>query len=328
MSSSAPSADPRPVWAQKVERGSVGALAVLIRLLRTLGRRRVRWLVSPVALYFLITDRNARVASRQYLARLSAFAPGAVSHRGTLRASYRHFCEFSTSILDRVCVWAGLDEDFVFDHDGAGHFAHLPDAEGDRANALGKTGALIFGAHLGTFDMMRALCLEADVSVNVVIYGGNAEQINGFFRMLDPDFSLQLIHVTPESRGAALEIRAAIERGEFVAVLADRLPIAGSSHHSASFLGEAARFPEGPFQLASVIGCPVMLATARRVGEAQYKVESESLYAGGRVPRRDRDAVVRELIERYADWLERACVASPYQWFNFFEFWEHAERRS
>ena len=30
---------------------------------------------------------------------------------------------------------------------------------------------------------------------------------------------------------------------------------------------------------------------------------------------------VREIVERYAAYLERACLRTPYQWFNFFDFW-------
>ena len=74
--------------------------------------------------------------------------------------------------------------------------------------------------------------------------------------------------------------------------------------------------------VATLIGCPVMLATARRLGDARYRVESEPLYAGGRVPRGERDKRVTELVERYAGYLERCCLRAPYQWFNFFEYWE------
>lgn len=328
---SAPASPPeRPAWAEKVERGSLSALALLLRLVQRLGRRRVGWLRRPVAAYFLLTDGRARRASRRYFERLHASpgGPEALGHAPGLRDQYRHLYEFTTSILDRVCVWAGIDDDFVFDHQGAGHFEHLPDAEGDRANRLGKGGAIILGAHIGSFDMMRSLCNEAEVPVAAVMYGGNAAQINRFFETLDPEFDLHLIHVAPGSRGAALEIRGAIEKGHFVAILADRVGPDGSGGHPVEFLGATAQLPRGPFELATLIGCPVMLATASRIGDAHYRVESEPLYAGGRVPRSEREKRVSELVERYAGYLERNCVASPHQWFNFFEFWDDDATRS
>lgn len=324
----APAPSERPAWAQQMERGSLAALGLGLGLVRRLGPRRMRWILHPIAVYFLLTDRRSRRASRSYFEHLVGVPGGreALGHAPRFRDSYRHLYEFATSLFDRVCVWGGLDSDFVFEHEGAGHFAHLPDATGERANALGKSGAIIVGAHLGTFDMMRSICNDADVPVCAVMYGGNAAQINAVFEKLDPGFDLRLIHVTPGGHGAALEIRAEIERGSFVAILADRVGIDGGASHTVPFLGAPARFPEGPFQLGALIGCPLMLATARRVGHAHYRVESEPLYAGGKVPRRDREKVVREMIEQYAHYLERICLASPYQWFNFFDFWEDDAR--
>jgi predicted LPLAT superfamily acyltransferase len=244
-----------------------------------------------------------------------------LGHAPRFRDGYRHLLEFSTSLFDRMCVWAGQDDDFELQHRAADHFAHLPDAEGERANALGKCGALIVSAHLGTFDMMRSICMEARVPVRAVMYGDNAETINRFFSGLNPDLELGLIHIRPGAIGASFEIRDAIRSGAFVVIMGDRVPVDGSGCQRVDFLGAPARFAKGPFELAALLGCPLMAATAVRVGPARYRVDSEPLYAGGRVPRAEREKVVAEMIERYAAYLERACLRTPYQWFNFFDFW-------
>ncbi len=317
----------RPAWMAKAERGSAAALRLLITLLRALGRRTLSLLLHPATAYFFLTDGRVRRASRQYFERLASTPEGrqALGHAAGWRDTYRQLFEFSTSILDRVCVWAGEDQGFDFRHRGAEHFAHLPEGEAGRRNSLGKCGALVVGAHLGTFDMMRSICLEAGVPVHAVVYGGNAETINNFLKALNPTQDLAMIHVRPEATGAALEIRAAIERGDFVAIMGDRVHITGRGTHAVPFFGAPARFSEGPFQLAALIGCPVMLATALRVGDAAYEVHSEPLYAGGRVPRAERAKIVHEMIETYARSLERLCLRAPTQWFNFFDFWERGE---
>jgi len=314
----------RARWAEKAERGSGLALALLIRLIRALGPRAIRLMVHPVAAYFLIVDREARQASRAYFDRLVSLSAGraALGHAPGWRDQYRHLLEFSISIFDRICVWAGQDDHLKLEHRGAEHFEHLPDVQGPRANRLGKAGAIIASAHLGTFDMMRAICLEADVPVRPVMYGRNAETISRFFSGLNPDFQLNLIHIHPGRIDAALEIRRAVERGELVVIMGDRVPVAGEAYRSVPFLGRPARFPEGPFALAALIGCPLMVATATRVGTLTYRVESQPIYAGGRVPRAERAKVVGEMIRRYAAALEAACLRAPYQWFNFFPFWE------
>jgi len=280
-------------------------------------------LLNPAAAYYLVADAKARRASRDYLERVYATPEGraALGRAPSWRATYRHLFEFATAISDRACVFAGFDDDFTFDHRGAGHFAHLPEGRGSNRNALGKCGALIVGAHVGSFDMMRSICMEADVPVSVVMYGDNAQTINRFLDALNPNLNLRMIHVGSDATSAALEIRAAIERGEFVAIMGDRVPLTGRGTRTVPFLGAPARFSEGPFQLAALIGCPVIVACALRTGDARYRVESEPLYAGGRVPRAQRDAVVGEMLEAFARHLERTCLREPYQWYNFFDFW-------
>lgn len=319
----------RPAWAEQAERGSARALRLMVMLVRWMGRPVAHLLLRPIATYFLLTDARARRASRDYLARLYATEAGraALGHPPGWRDSWRQLFEFSIGIFDRVCVFAGSDDDFTFEHAGVRHFAHLPEGRGANRNALGTCGALIVGAHVGSFDMMRAICQEADVPVSVVMYGDNAQTINTFLTALNPDLKLRMIHVRSEASVSSLEIRAAIERGEFVAIMGDRVPLTGRGTRTLRFLGAPARFSEGPFRLAALIGCPVIVACALRSGDAHYRVESAPLYSGGRVPRAQRDAVVGEMLEGFVRHVEQACVRAPYQWFNWFDFWADPETR-
>ncbi|MBK8102205.1 MAG: hypothetical protein IPK30_02595 [Cellvibrionales bacterium] len=48
-----------------------------------------------------------------------------------------------------------------------------------------------------------------------------------------------------------------------------------------------------------------------------------SLFAGQLTfPRRQRDALLKVAITRYAERLEHYCRLAPLQWFNFFNFWQ------
>ena len=320
----------RPRWTERTERGTGVALRLAIRTVRLFGNRASRLMIHPVAAYFLLTGATGRRASRAYFERLVSLPEGraALGHAPDWRDSYRQVVEFATSIYDRLCVWSGLDDGFEMQHRGAGHFAHLPDAQGEGSNALGKCGALIVSAHLGSFDMMRAICMEAEVPVSVVMYGANAETINSFLAGLNPDLDLDLIHVRAGDLSASFEIRRAVERGSFVVIMGDRTGADRGASHRTRFLGAPVNFPTGPFQLAAMIGCPLMVATATREGPACYRVDSQPLYPGGRVPRSERSKVVQEMVEGYAAYLERAVLRAPHQWFNFFDFWaqESAER--
>ena len=119
-------------------------------------------------------------------------------------------------------------------------------------------------------------------------------------------------------------MRAAIERGEFVGILGDRIwPSEQHRTVSVSFLGRPARFPLGPYLLQGVLGCPMLLTTCLRTGPARYTATTQTLAPGGAVPRLERAKHAEELAHRFAAVLEQGCIEAPLQWFNFFDFWQH-----
>ena len=40
------------------------------------------------------------------------------------------------------------------------------------------------------------------------------------------------------------------------------------------------------------------------------------------LPRGRRDELLRECVARYTAVLEEFCLEQPYQWFNFYDFWQ------
>ena len=39
------------------------------------------------------------------------------------------------------------------------------------------------------------------------------------------------------------------------------------------------------------------------------------------MPRGEREAVAGEMLEGFVRYLEQMCFRSPYQWFNWYDFW-------
>ena len=95
---------------------------------------------------------------------------------------------------------------------------------------------------------------------------------------------------------ALLGVSLSIDRGEFVAVLADRtLPGGRDRIARANFLGEAAPFPEGPFRLSMVMQLPLVLTVALKTGPNRYEVFMEEIAGGEPVPAAEKE-VIRQWI--------------------------------
>jgi predicted LPLAT superfamily acyltransferase len=135
-----------------------------------------------------------------------------------------------------------------------------------------------------------------------------------------------VIPIAPGSFQHVVDARAHIERGEVIAVLADRVPPGQSSRVSpVDFLGGKAPLPQGPIRLAAVLGCPVLLMTGFRTGSRAYEIRVDRFADRIELPRPRRREVIRGYCQAYADRLAGYCVRAPYQWFNFFDFWAEGE---
>ena len=57
-------------------------------------------------------------------------------------------------------------------------------------------------------------------------------------------------------------------------------------------------------------------------GANRYELHFVELADFSKVERSGRDAAIREAVQRYADSLADLCHKAPYNWFNFFDFWQ------
>jgi predicted LPLAT superfamily acyltransferase len=295
-----------PDWRHIPEAGTVLGIRLLVLLARALGRRIAGWFLYLVALYYAIARGPARRASRDYLRR--------VGQPATFGNVVRHLHTFAQVSLDRLFFFTGRWESF-----------RLEQRNHDRLVQASHTGrgVLLLGAHLGSFEVMRSRAREFGVPINAVADYSNAERVNRVARSLAPDVETRLISLAGDSLGAMLAIRAAIDRGELVAMLGDRPPSGkpGDRVVVVPFLGADAAFPAGPWLLAHALRCPVYFVAGVFTPPNHYALHFEPLADEVRLDRKDRAGSLARYVRAYAAMLEAHVRSAPMNWFNFYDFW-------
>jgi len=307
-------------WSQVKERGSLWGMRITAWTYRKLGRQVCGALVHAIVAYFFLTDRKGRRASAAYLRRVYSTPAGRAALGGSPGRwqCFLQYREFALSIVDRIGIWFGHVDDFKYEMIGEEHL--------DRVAEEGR-GAILVGAHLGSFDALRLLAERKKSIVNVLMFTANAERINTIFRELSPDMDARVIRVDPTSIDSVFEIRECLRRGELVAILGDRIE-PGDQNRAlpVPLLGDPVNLPAAPFLLAALLDCPVLMILAFREVSGRYSVYAEKLADRVRLPRHEREKGAAELLAAYAARLEYYCQRYPFQWFNFFDYWEDEGR--
>ena len=96
----------------------------------------------------------------------------------------------------------------------------------------------------------------------------------------------------------------------------------GAPAVSAPFLGRQAPWPLAPWQLAAALQVPVVLAFGLYRGGNRYELVFEPFSEGLRLPRGERARALPTVIARYVARLEHHARRAPFNWFNFYPFWD------
>ncbi len=297
--------NPRAQWVSSPERGSLILLKMMTAVSLRLGRPVGRFILYFIAAYFFLFAPTARRHSIGYLRR-------ALGREPTSRDRFRQVFNFASIILDRLYL---VNERYdLFDVSIEGQ--KLMHAQ------LSGGGTFLMGAHIGSFEIMSAVGRrQPGLRVAMAMYEENARKVSAMFKALNPANKSEVIALGQID--AMLRIRERIDEGAFVGMLGDRTR-GDEPGVLVEFLGRPALFPLGPMRAAAVLRRPVFFMLGLYRGGNRYHVVFEPLADFSQIRSGEREAAVEAAVRRYAALLEKYCRSDPYNWFNFFDFWNGA----
>lgn len=269
-----------------------------------------RFLDVVVTYYAALAPREYREASRDYLARVFPEA-SRFEHR---KHMWRHFRSFGETVLDHALVpQLGLEG---FDVGGTG-LDHI------QRTAGGGKGLILLGAHFGPWQFGAVGLGGLGIKVKIAAVIQEARAMDSYLTQVRARSSHpmpEILLLDGESPFGSMTIADALGRGDVVALHADRHLLGRSVVKE--FLGSPARFPLGPFVISELTGAPMAIWFAAKVDRRTVRITVHEPFNVRSGTRRDRNERLEEALERYVTLLENTVRTHPYQWYNFYRFWE------
>lgn len=290
-------------WSGKTGGGNFGQrfLLTFLKKVRVVFLYPVLYLVVP---FYCIINHHAFGCIYRYFNEIHHYS-GWRSFWSTIR---NHLI-FGKVVLDRFAILAGNDGQFRID---------VPDRLAFEEMLARPGGFIVAGSHIGNFELVGHFFKQEQKPINIIVYDGE----NAAFQERRRDsFGAHNVKMIPvkEDLSHIFAIKTALDNGEIVAILCDRI-FGSPKALEVSFFGRTAKFPLGTFVLAAQMEVPVVTLAALKQRGTRYRgllkvlpEPTEKMNIRGRS---------KFIAEQYAGFLEEVLRQYPEQWFNFYDFWK------
>ncbi len=292
-------------------RGNLLGYWIFQKLLEVGGLRTAYFLLAIVVFYYLLFAPKGLKASRDYLERQF----GKMSWWRMWLHNYRHFFNFGQVLVDRMALNMGLIDELHFTHDGREHLEAISAQEG---------GAILLSAHIGNWALAGHLLDQAmEKDVYVVMLEAEAAHIRRFMASLGAEPSYKIIAIQ-EGKGAILQIFAVLNKGAVVCLHGDRF-LEGGRVVEGKLLGHEADFPVLPYFLSQTMKLPLYYFFCVKEDRFHYRFIARGPSFCEKKEDESKKEASQRWLKNYLNELEILLKKYPYQWFNFYFFWDKSE---
>ncbi len=272
----------------------------LIRMLRYID---IRILYLFVALFIipvcLVLNPSRGIAYRYFRERIGY---------GRLKSAWKTYvnhCLFGQVVIDKFAMYAG--KKFNVEIENYNEFLNL---------AAQQDGFVQLSAHIGNYEIAGYTLVAESKRFNALVFAGEKVSVMQNRNKMFADTNINMIAIRPDM-SHLFEIDKALANGETVSMPADR--INGSPKYiEHDFLGAKAKFPLGPFSVATMRSLNVLAVNVLKTSLRSYKIYVTPLHYDKTTTRKEQ---IQQLSKAYVAELEKRVRQYPTQWYNYFEFW-------
>lgn len=278
---------------QGTTHGSKWMLETLIAWLRHTSLYLPYCCMGVIILFYMLFNHKGYAASYGFFHHRLAMNP-----LKAFRHVYLNHFRFGQIIIDRFAMYAGHRFQIEIDHPEL--FDELEQQE---------SGFIQLSAHIGNYELAGYSLTPRRKNIYVLVYGGEKETVMQSRSQILSEHRVSMVPISPDMSHIFI-LNKALQSGDIVSMTADRL-FDSMRSIICDFLGAKAKFPIGPFAIASQRKVPILTAFIIKTGTKSYKIHLHRLNGT------DKDT----LAQNYVNVLETIVLQYPTQWFNFYNFW-------
>jgi predicted LPLAT superfamily acyltransferase len=142
------------------------------------------------------------------------------------------------------------------------------------------------------------------------------------FHALNPEIANTLISLNHHPN-SLLKVKEAIDTGHAVGLLGDRVMSEGRKKTvRCHLLGQEVDLPSAPVLIAASLKVPLIVFFGIYQGGNRYEIYFELLAEEVVLNPAHRQEEIQLWMQKYANILEKQVLANPYNWFNFYDYWQ------
>ena len=274
----------------------------LIRMLRYIDTRVLYVFVAVFIIPVCLVLNPSRGIAYRYFRKRMGY--------GRLKSAWKTYvnhCLFGQVVIDKFAMYAGKKFEVEIENYNEFHNRIVKKEEG----------FVQLSAHIGNYEIAGYTLAVEGKCFNALVFAGEKASVMQNRDKMFADTNINMIAIQPDM-SHLFEIDKALTDGGIVSMPADR--INGSPKYiEQDFLGAKARFPLGPFSVATMRGLDVIAVNVMKASLKKYKIYVTPLpYDKGAT----RQEQIKQLSLGYVAELEKRVRQYPEQWYNYFEFWQ------
>lgn len=221
---------------------------------------------------------------------------------------FKHIYSYAESLADKILLYSGdfKSDSIVFENN---------DISKQLSEDIEKKNGVFFVCnHVGNIEVLESFLLNKkntpNFGINVFMSDKQSQIFNAFLRTIKREFPIKIFRVEETGLNTGIELKENLDNGDLVFIAGDRVAQDNDKKNiEKKLFSRKICLPKGTFKLAQMMDVPTYFISAIKTGK-NYKILLE----------KQLNLSEKDLTDSYVKFLKKAIKSNPFQFFNFYDF--------